>query len=340
MTTTTGGSATSGGSATTAGGATATTGGTNGGGAADGGSTVEEGGAGGADSSGALAMGDGGNDTAGDTPPWRPLNITAPSGEHIHTIFGNSVGLDTRAAKMIGKLIVDMGVASGGYWTWAGKRGFHVFGVSFAECAVGPPPPADGACRAVEFKTITDKLTAGLPMLQQMYPTEDWGYFLNKDGTIRWSDVGFTGVSHGATTAARIGHLVRLYRAVSRSGPRDNTCGDGKIITGDYNPMVDLRYDPQCKNGYFASWLDEPVVTPIDRFFSFVGELDGQFGDDFFHAARVGYVGQPVNIGTAQAPYGGSHRFYAQVGHEGFEEFTDAMNIAWGVPLENQHPAF
>jgi hypothetical protein len=52
------------------------------------------------------------------------------------------------------------------------------------------------------------------------------------------------------------------------------------------------------------------------------------------------YVGMPVNISTAQPPYGGSHRFTADTGHGGFDTFTDALNIAFGVPPENQRPTF
>src|SRR5436190_1570125 len=39
------------------------------------------------------------------------------------------------AAAMAGKLIVELGVDSGGYDAWLGKRGFHVFGVSVYHCA-------------------------------------------------------------------------------------------------------------------------------------------------------------------------------------------------------------
>jgi hypothetical protein len=348
------------------------TGGTSSAGASNGGSAGQ--GASGGGQGGTQSSSDGGNplgdasgtgadamvDT-GDTKPWRPLNVTAAPGQHTHNYAGNAVGLDNRAAKMMGKLIIDLGVDSGGYWAWAGKRGFHVFGVSFYHCAhiddwsKGSAYPSD--CRLNTFDgikhanpavadentvtpdmSISGKVKAGLASLHQQFSEEDWGYFLNQDGSVRWSDVAFEGYSHGAQTAARIGRAVRLYRAVSRSGPRDNGCGTG-AATGDFDPLKP-PYDPNCPAKNIATWQDEGPATPIDRFFGFAGKQDGQYGDDMFSMEHMHYVGMPVNISTAQPPYGGSHRFYADTGHVGFDNFTDALNIAFGVPPENQHPTF
>jgi hypothetical protein len=143
--------------------------------------------------------------------------------------------------------------------------------------------------------------------------------------------------------------MVRLYRAVSQSGPRDNTCGTG-AATSDYDP-AHPPFDPACTRctavpcpgaQHYSDWLDEPVVTPIDRFYSFVGKQDVQYGDHFFHTDHVHYVGEPVNITTAKAPYGNSHRFYAETGHVGFPNGfpIDAINIAFGVLPENLNPTF
>jgi hypothetical protein len=57
-----------------------------------------------------------------------------------------------------------------------------------------------------------------LAYLHGKYPDEDWGYYLQSDGGVRWSDVIFTGMSHGASNAARFAMLVRAWRAVSVSG--------------------------------------------------------------------------------------------------------------------------
>src|SRR5260221_11226117 len=60
-----------------------------------------------------------------------------------------------------------------------------------------------------------------------------------------------------------------------------------------------------------------------------------------FAMERMHYVGTPVNISTANAAFDGSHRFYADAGHTGFDPTTtpaliDAINIAFGVLPENQ----
>jgi hypothetical protein len=303
---------------------------------------------------------------AGDTPPWRPLNVTAPAGNNpiSHTIDGNTVGLDPRA-KPLGKLVIDLGVTSGGYQPWLGKRGFHVYGVSFPMCAnindwdLGRD--YDGDCRLNTFdgathgtqstvqkaESIASKVAAGLKQLQVQYPAEDWGYFLNQDDSVRWSDVAFTGMSHGASTAAVIGTAVRLYRVVSRSGPRDNTCGiAGGIAKGDFSRATP-PWDPACPDKEIASWLDATPATPIARFYAFVGMQDVEYGDIMFAMERLHYPGDPVRWDMTGSDLASTTRYYADAGHLDFlsaantpANTDDAMNIAFGVPAANQHPTF
>jgi hypothetical protein len=103
-------------------------------------------------------------------------------------------------------------------------------------------------------------------------------------------------------------------------------------------------YDPNCPVAHIATWIDTKVLaTPIDRFFGFVGGMDGQFGDIMFTMQRMNFVGDFVNLDNATAPYGGSHRFYRlSVGHSGFPNGfpIDAINIAFGVLPENANPGF
>jgi hypothetical protein len=281
----------------------------------------------------------------GDTMPWRALNVTAPPGQHLH---GNA-GVDTRA-KSIGKLAVDVGVNQGGYSTWLGKRGFHVFG---AACGACPAPnlaagrDAVGNCRLDEFKTTSAQVKAGLAMLQQQYPQEDWGYFLNQDGSVRWSDVAITGVSHGATTAAVAGRIaVRMYRVVSRSGPRDNTCGVGAQTT-PFDPAMP-PWKANCPDSDVASWLDMPSITPINRFYGLTGTTDVEYGDIMFNMERTKYPGQPVQWNVMNPNLNGTNRFYStEGGHLDWLlaanvpiNTDEVLNIAFGVPPENQHPIF
>jgi hypothetical protein len=291
------------------------------------------------------APADGG--TGGDTPPPRPLDFQAPPGQHTRTVNGNPAGVYGGVPRMMGKLIVNLDNAM---YTFGLKRGFHVLGANLPICPIDyRTREHNGDCRLEVFdgvdrdptfavtkaQSVTGQVTAALQQLQTMFPEEDWAFFLNADGTVRWSDVGFTGHSHRAQSATRFAVAVRAYRAVARSGPRDNSCGTG-AATGDFNPAMP-PYDPNCPLAEISAWLDETPKTPIDRFFGFVGKMDEEYGDIQFTMERMKFVGKPVNVTTARAPYDGTHRFYADAGHDGFDSapYYDALNIAWGVPSEN-----
>jgi hypothetical protein len=196
---------------------------------------------------------------------------------------------------------------------------------------------------------VAAQVKANLTSLATQYPAEDWGYFLNKDGSVRWSDVAFTGVSHGATTAALIGRIgARVWRVVSCAGPRDNTCGKG-TGTAPYDP-ANPPFDPACPDSKIASWLDQPSMTPMDRFYALTGTTDGQYGDIMFNMERTKYLGAPVQWNVAGAVLTGGHRFYSSTG--GHLDFLNAaesvkpprteevLNIAFGIPPENQNPNF
>jgi hypothetical protein len=297
-----------------------------------------------------------------DIPPWRQLNITATPGLHNHqTPVGQSAGMDNRSAKMVGKLVVDMGVNGGGYQPYLGKRGIHVIGIKEFNTCSGIDDwtlgrDFDGNCRLNNLdglphgnqssvsvdKSIMNQVLQALISFEMQFPTEGWGYFLTQDGkAVRWSDVGFTGFSHGAQSAACFATQLRVWRAVSQSGPRDNTCGNGPA-KGPYDPQ-NPPFDPNCPIAHIASWIDATSATPIDRYYGFTGGKDGQFGDIMFTMQRMKFVGDYVNLDTAKAPYGGSHRFYSLVaGHNGFPSGfpIEAINIAFDVPPENANPTF
>jgi hypothetical protein len=304
----------------------------------------------------------GGSGVGQDIPPWGPLSVTVTPGQHTHTTpAGQSAGMDNRAATMAGKLVVDMGVGGGGYQQYLGKRGFHVIGITAVNDCTGIDDwtlgrDFDTNCRlntldglthgdqstVTPAQSIMNQVLQALITFEKSYPGEGWEYFLTEDRTaVRWSDVAFTGFSHGAQSAACFATVLRVYRAVSQSGPRDNTCGKGPA-TGPFDP-ANLPYDPNCPVAHIASWIDSTPVTPIERFFAFTGGMDGQYGDIMFTMQRMSYVGDYVNLDTATAPYGGSHRFYSlKVGHSGFPNGfpIDAINIAFGVLPENANPTF
>jgi len=321
-----------------AGSAGSATGGTGSAGAAGGSSGGSSGSAG---SSGTGGMGL----EPGDTMPWRPLMVTAAPDEHVH----GQAGMDARA-KPLGKLAVDIGVNSGSYVSWLAKRGYHAMGAPCGSCPapnLGAGRDEVGACRLGEFENTASAVKTTLTNLHGQFPEEDWGYFLNEDGSVRWSDVAITGISHGATTAAIAGRVAeRMWRIVSRSGPRDNTCG---AAGGTCSlPLSTPSYDVACPDSEVASWLDQPSKTPMNRFYALVGTGDVQCGDIMFNMQRTKYVGVPTIFNEPGAVLEGNTQFYStEGGHLDFLRAADlpmnteaVLNLAFGIPPENQNPAF
>jgi len=334
------------------------------GGASGGGGPGGSGGAGG--SGGGVTAGTGGTDPNGDPPAPHPLSVTAAPALYKYTKIdakGNEAGVDTRAAKMAGKLVIDLGVTQGHFNANLAKRGFHSMsalqvnacsGINGALFAGGKGPAYDGDCRlntldgkphgAESTVSVADsimtQIATNLKALKTAHADQGWGYFLNDDDSVRWSDVAWTGYSHGATSAVVFAFTLRSYRAVAMSGPRDNVCGTGVSKTPDFDPAKP-PYDTACPASKIANWEGLTPVTPIERFFSFTGLQDSEYGDIMFAAEHLHFVGVPTNITTGKAPYGGTHRFYAATGHSDFSSgYDDAVNIAFGVLPENLNPTF
>jgi hypothetical protein len=274
----------------------------------------------------------------------------------VNTSTTFSDGIETAIidprARPLGKLVMTLGgVGSesgfvGGIGSFCAARGFHVFAVTYFSSydIVRGDAAFYGDARLesfegvdhtnkYEFATvhidkpdgIEQRVARGLAYLQGLYPDEDWGYYLNGDGSVRWSDVIVAGFSHGASSAARIAMVRRLAGAISLSGPRDNSCGS----------------DPLCGGGgVFATWLTEVPRTPIDRFFALTGAQDGQHPEHLFAMQKVGYLGQVVDVDVEQPPYGGSHRLKSTGGGHsdycGGEAYQAACNYMFHVPPENQ----
>jgi hypothetical protein len=279
-----------------------------------------------------------------------PLNITATKASHIH---GNlSAGVDTRV-RTLGKLHVDIGVNSGGYSSWLGRRGYHSMGAPCGACAapnLGGSRDAVGNCRLnTEFANTQAAVKSKLMQLQSQFPEEDWGYFLNQDGSVRWSDVAISGVSHGATTAAVAGRIgVRLWRVLSNAGPRDNTCGNaGGMCSVPFDPAKP-PFDMNCPDNKVASWIDQPSKTPMNRFYALVGTTDVECGDIMFNMFRAGYLGMPVQWDVQNPVLTGTNKFYSSTGgHLDFLGAADSvkplntdkvLNIVFAIPPENQNP--
>lgn len=298
-----------------------------------------------------------------DTPPSRPLAVKATPARYEHSFLPSDADgevsfndesqlaiFDNRAPKLVGKLVLPFGGAGsragslGGQGEFCARRGFHVLAIAAFQdydIVIGDPD-FYGDARRQAFDGITHTMKGdfanvemvaadgvarrtqkALAYLHSEYPDEDWGYYLQSNGDVRWSDVIFTGMSHGASNAARFAMLVRAWRAVSVSGPRDNTC-------------MSLNQD-DC-GGVVATWFDEEPATPIERFFAITGKADEQHTQHLYAMERLGYVGQALAVQSSAAPYGGSHRFIADGGHQEFcgqAAYDEACNLAFDVPPEN-----
>lgn len=318
-----------------------------------------------AGSGGATTTGGTGVDANGDTLPTRPLSVTATAGRHEHTFrskdadstvtFNDNTQIavvDNRAAKMMGKLVLPFqgaGVKAGVVGPngqFCAARGFHVLAIAAFQDYTITLNDADfyGDARKQvwdglehtkkgDFSDISmtpadgvaQRTQKALQFLHKQYPTEDWGYYLNADGSVRWSDIILTGMSHGASNVARWAMLVRVSRVVSLSGPRDNMC---------------TSMNASNCGGVVAKWFSETPATPIDRFYALTGVNDEQHLQHLFAMETLKYVGKATSVADAQPPYGNSHRLTVNEGHDDYCDqatYKAACNYAFGVPTENQN---
>jgi hypothetical protein len=259
--------------------------------------------------------------------------------------------IDNRAATIMGKLVLPFtGVGTNSGTLEAGgefcaRRGFHVLGIAAFQDYDIVSRGADffGDARRTVFEGVfytregefanipltkadgvAQRTQKALQYLDSKFPDEGWGYYLDADGSVRWSDVIFSGFSHGGSNAARFAFLVGVSRVVSLSAPRENLC---------------TRQDQNNCGGVVATWLSETPKTPIDRFFAITGKSDDQHLQHLFAMEKLGYTGTATALDGAQPPYGNTHRLIANAGHTDFcqsSTYQAACNYVFGVPTENQ----
>jgi hypothetical protein len=276
------------------------------------------------------ADGPGSSVEPGDDPPDRPLNVDKANPQ-VYTIKFKPTDVDpastgkdeTQTAQvdtsktMQKKLVIVLAGTGGapgplGVASFVAGLGFHAYAIAYhdeynASTGTDNNPEVFTNSRFNEFDgkgrtpsqvkvpradCVEVRVTKALSYLQMKNPQGDWSYYLKKDGTVRWSDVIFIGHSHGATSSAAYAHLVRAWRAISLSGPRDT------------NPVV-------------ATWLTMPTPTPIDRYFGFTGTGDSQHPDHIKAMEAAHYIGTLTSVEGMQPPYGGSHRLRYNGGHGG-----------------------
>lgn len=350
----------SGGAGAASGGAGAGSGGfTAGSGGANAGSGGVSGGAAGAGTGGTTG-GAGGNGGAGvdlDTPPWRALEVMPsrskesfqfypedanPAAKRVYqvpqtAIFRQAVNGKpvTAKAKMVVTLHgVGNSAGPGGAANWIANQGFHVLEVDYhnnvsvsqsADPLNAYREIVDGTDRVdflevVPANSVLQRVKDALGYLAKQDPGADWGYYLNQDGSVRWSDFIFFGYSMGSQTSIMVSKVVRLRGVVAVSGP-------------NFSKIVNMG------SAADKAALADPGSTPVERNFAIVGSADGNTPGIYPSLDLLAWVGM-LSAPKALPPYDGSHRILLDGGgHVEFCGMADAGGFfekacrhAFGIP--------
>ncbi len=244
-------------------------------------------GAAGTGAAGAAGAGVGGPVEGPDPAPPHPLNVTVSANCCSH---GN-LSIKSTAKHLQGKLVLVLGgicggPGGGGIESYAAGAGFHIWKPATQTCVNGgdnnhqkykdmladkdPSNDAeanriigdarmelwDGVDRVpfvtvAKGQSIVEETQAALKDGAANDQGGDWGYFLNADGTVRWTDVYVVGYSWGSQTLAMISSYVRFGRVFTTSGP-------------------------QAEGFPNADWILHPAATgtPNDRKYMAVGFIE------------------------------------------------------------------
>lgn len=108
-----------------------------------------------------------------------------------------------------------------------------------------------------EPNSIENRLVAALRFLSRAYPSEHWAQFLDHSNNVLWDKVILAGQSQGGGHACFMAlKLHKVARVLMFGAPKD----------------FNVYYNKP------AAWYSDPSVTPLNRFFSFVHQMDGHNG--------------------------------------------------------------
>lgn len=258
------------------------------------------------------------------------------SGSDTHVGDQQQLSINPKV-KPQGKLIIVLGgigggPGGGGIEGFAKANGFHVFAVATQTKTSSAPDKykdmlktnpmdaeanrqvADARMEAWDGKdrvdwldikppdSIANRTAAALKYGMANAPGGDWDYYLNADGSVRWTDVFMVGYSFGSQTIAMVSKYVRFGRVFLTSGPEDE---------GFPN----------------ATWMSQPSATPVERLFMAVGlnsnypsadPADKHASDMFDTVKHAGWIGDPiVNVPLLFAgPFNNTH-LMAMIGGDG-----------------------
>jgi hypothetical protein len=216
--------------------------------------------------------------------------------------------VDTKRPKIQGKLVMTMGgigtcCGQGGIGGFAVGLGFHEMAIAMLTTNSALPDKykdqaknmpndveanrqmGDGRMEAWDGKDRVDWLNInehdsfayraalGIKYMQDNDPGGDWGYFLNADGSVRWSDVYLVGYSYGSQTLAVVGKYVRIGRGIATSGPVDEGFPNATWLKATsatpLERMIGLfgssNLDSKVQTGTAAGWLTPAVTVAAGR---------------------------------------------------------------------------
>jgi hypothetical protein len=147
----------------------------------------------------------------------------------------------------------------------AANLGYHVVNLIYPDeipasvCANDPPRAFENFRMAIiqggvtthitvaKSESIENRLIKLLQHLKEIRPRENWGQFLNADGTIKWESIAVAGQSQGGGHAALIGIKHQVERVICTGAPKD------------FNHRINAP----------AAWYHLEAATPKSRFFTF-----------------------------------------------------------------------
>lgn len=235
-------------------------------------------------------------------------NITKFSGDGwAHWVYCH------RPAPKRGQLVVflpgtgGMGHGAKAFCTLAANAGSHVVSLAYPSTvsmsAFHNSPDADAFLKArenviygkVPFEklridepnSIHNRLHKLLVHLVATYPQENWGQFLTKQGSLKWSKMVLTGQSQGGGHAALMGMQHSVARVLMFGAPKD----------------FNIHFNRPAK------WFSGASETPLNRFFSFVHSADEGHGCTYaqqlenYRALKLMPEYSVINVDDKAAPY-------------------------------------
>jgi hypothetical protein len=205
-----------------------------------------------------------------------------------------------------------------GFATLAANLGYHVVSLMYpddiaaATCDFDPNPVAFEQFRLAiiqggdalmkggresftvdQGESIENRLQKLLLFLTPRRPREDWGQFLNSDGSIKWESIAVGGQSQGGGHAALIGIKHRVARVLCFGAPKD------------YSRRL---YAP-------AAWYRDYSATPKSCFFAFnhVQDPKGCTPEQLFQNLQtlgLEAFGAPAQVDNEGFPYHHSRILY------------------------------